>query len=231
MTWACEHLQGYPSHLDFTIQTDRKPLITHLKPRALGDFPQRRIKFRLRLLRFYFNIIPLPVKNLITADTLSRAPLPATATEAEQDLEKEFKAYIESVVVNLRVTQTKFTYGCTTHWQCLGTPQRLHGWPEHMRDIHDLMLSYWPERSVLMKGERFMRPDILQKLHQGHQGINKCLARATEAVWGPGIAVQVKVRLRDLRFVHMKPSWASDLLRRRWQRVGAGLSKSAKRTI
>ena len=107
VTWACERLRGYISGLDFTIRTDHKPLITLLKSRPLDDLPPRIIRFRLRLLRFSFNIIHVPGKNLITADALSRAPLPATATEAEQDLEKECKAYLDSIVESLPATPTK----------------------------------------------------------------------------------------------------------------------------
>ncbi|GAA6094208.1 uncharacterized protein K02A2.6-like [Tachysurus ichikawai] len=64
-------------------------------------------RFRLRLLKFNFNIIHVPCKNLITADTLSGAPLPATATEAELDLEIECKAYLDSVADIFPATPTK----------------------------------------------------------------------------------------------------------------------------
>lgn len=92
VTWACERLQGYLSGLDFTIRTDHKPLITLLKSRPLDYLPPKIIRFRLRLLRFTFNIIHVPGKNLITA---------------EQDLEKECKAYLDSFVENLPATPTK----------------------------------------------------------------------------------------------------------------------------
>lgn len=83
ITWACERLQGYLRGMDFTICTDHKPLITLLKSRALDAVPPRILRFRLRLLSFNINIIHTPGKNLITADALSRAPLPMTTTETE----------------------------------------------------------------------------------------------------------------------------------------------------
>ncbi|KAJ7995641.1 hypothetical protein DPEC_G00246690 [Dallia pectoralis] len=46
-------------------------------------------------------------KNLITADALSRAPLPAAASEGEQDLERECNAYLDSIVESLPSTPTK----------------------------------------------------------------------------------------------------------------------------
>ncbi len=69
---------------------------------------------------------------------------------------------------------------------------------------HKMLPPYWPQRSdwhegeeLLMKGDRLvfpdhMRQDVLQKIHQGHQGINKCLSRARESVWRPGITPQIK---------------------------------------
>ncbi|KAF7646649.1 hypothetical protein LDENG_00184290 [Lucifuga dentata] len=245
VTWACENLQGYLSSLDFTIQTDHKPLITLLKSRALDDLPPRILRFRLRLLRFTFNIIHVLGKNLITADTLSRAPLLATATEAEQDLEKECKAYIDSVVDSLPATQTKLTQikdAQHTDNTCIRLRRHItNGWPKHRRDVHELMLPYCPEQSsmhegggLLMKGVRLiipehMRTDILQKLHQGHQGINKCLVRVREAVWWPGITSQVKQMVERCEIcareaqIPVKPLLNTELPSRPWQRVGADI--------
>ncbi len=83
VTWAYERLSRYISALDFTIRTDRKPLITLLKSRALSDLPPRILKLRLQLLRFDFDIVQVPGKNLITAEALSTAPLPTKLTMKE----------------------------------------------------------------------------------------------------------------------------------------------------
>ena len=245
MTWACERLRRYLSGLDFTIRTDHKPLITLLKSRALDDLPPRIIRFRLRLLRFNFNIIHVPGKNLLTADALYRTPLPATATEAEQDLEKECKAYLDSVVESLPATSTKLEQiksAQTSDDTCKRLSRYIaHGWPKLRRGVHHMLLPYWPERSalhegggLLMKGERLiipesMRPDILQSLHQGHQGINKCLARARESVWWPGITSAVKQMVERCEIwaleaqTPVEPLLTTDLPSRPWQRVAADL--------
>lgn len=245
VTWACERLRGYVSGLDFTIRTDHKPLITLLKSRALDDLPPRIIRFRLRLLRFNFNIIHVPGKNLITADALSRAPLPTAATEAEQDLERECKAYLDSIVESLPATPTKLEQiksAQTSDNTCKRLSRYIaNGWPGHRRDVHEQLLPYWPNRSVLhegrgllMKGERLiipecMRTDILQRLHQGHQGINKCLARARESVWWPGITSAVKQMVERCEIcareaqTPVEPLLTTELPNRPWQRVAADL--------
>ena len=50
---------------------------------------------------------------------------------------------------------------------------------------------------LLLFGKRIVVPQALQaetlaKLHQGHQGIERGRLRATEAVWWPGISVQIE---------------------------------------
>lgn len=245
LTWACERLRGYLSGLDFTIRTDHKPLLTLLKSRALDDLPPRIIRFRLRLLRFNFNIIHVPGKNLITADALSRAPLPTTGTEGEHNLEKECQAYLNSVVESLPATPTKLEQIKSAQRSddaCKRLSRYIaNGWPEHRRDVHELLLPYWQDRSclhvgggLLMKGERLiipehMRAEILQRLHQGHQGINKCLARARESVWWPGITSAVKQMVERCETcareaqTPVEPLLTTELPSRPWQRVAADL--------
>lgn len=85
-----------------------------------------------------------------------------------------------------------------------------------------------------MKGERLiipecMRPDILQRLHQGHQGINKCLTRARESVWWPGITSAIKQMIERCEIcaceaqIPVEPLLMTELPSRPWQRVAADL--------
>ena len=80
-TWACERLSSYLLGLKFRLETDHKPLVPLLSTKALDELPPRVLRFRLRLLRFTFDIVHLPGKHLITADTLSRAPVEHTFTQ------------------------------------------------------------------------------------------------------------------------------------------------------
>lgn len=93
--------------LDFTIRTDHKPLISLLGSRAFGDLPPRILRFRLRLLRFRYNIVQVPGKNLITADTLSRAPLQTKLTTEEKLMETEYQVYVDQIMQHVPAIKTK----------------------------------------------------------------------------------------------------------------------------
>lgn len=55
-----------------------------------------------------------------------------------------------------------------------------------------------------MMGERLVVPNVLRKnllefLHDGHQGISRCLALARGSLWWPGITSQLKTAISNCR--------------------------------
>lgn len=81
--------------LQFTLITDHKPLVPLLSTRGLDGLPPRILRFRLRLLRYSFTIVHVPGKNLITADSLSQAPLAGSPTEGDLQLEKQVDVFVD----------------------------------------------------------------------------------------------------------------------------------------
>ena len=102
---------------------------------------------------------------------------------------------------------------------------------------------YWPERSdltvqhgLLMKGNRLvvplpMRIDVLEKLHDAHQGITKCHERAKASVWWPGLSHQLEEVVKQCPICikegvnPAEPVIPSELPDRPWQKVAADLFK------
>jgi hypothetical protein len=102
--WACEKfvdfLLGLPS---FILETDHKPLLVLLKTRALDEMSPRLQRFRMRLMRFNYQMLYTAGKNLSTADALSRAPV-GQPDEADFLIEKDAQLFVESIISGLPVT-------------------------------------------------------------------------------------------------------------------------------
>ena len=101
LTWACERFQHYLIRAKFSIETDHKPLVPLLSMKTLHQVPIRVQRFRLRLMRFDFEIIHVPEKELHTADALSRAPL----GEMDDLFRKEVHAYVQMIVTGLPASE------------------------------------------------------------------------------------------------------------------------------
>ena len=80
ITWSCEKFSSYILGKKFAIETDLKLLIPLLGNKSLHSLPPRIMRFRLRLVRFDYEISHVPGKLLATADTLSHAPLQSLDT-------------------------------------------------------------------------------------------------------------------------------------------------------
>ena len=69
-----------------------------------------------------------------------------------------------------------------------------HGWPDKSR-AEQMVKPFWEHRGeltvhndLLLYGCRIVIPkplqkEVLQKIHKGHQGIQRCRLRAKQAVW------------------------------------------------
>ncbi|KAJ0012151.1 hypothetical protein NQD34_013126 [Periophthalmus magnuspinnatus] len=114
------------------------------------------------------------------------------------------------------------------------------GWPEHVKQ-EPLLKNYWPDRAtltvkdgLLLKDTRLvipsaMRNQVLEKIHEGHQGVVKCKARARQTVWWPGLSQQISEMVLKCRTCIQERHNSSEPLMpteypvRPWQRVGTDL--------
>ena len=244
ITWASERFADYLIGLEFHIETDHKPLVPLLSTRNLEDLPARVQRFRMRMMRFTYSISHVPGKSLYTADTLSRAPLVRPLNREEEKLEVDVQAYVDSIVKYLPATEDRLEDFRSQQQQDEITRQLItycsEGWPEKLQLPGPLKVC-WPERSdltvqhgLLMKGNRLvvplpMRIDVLEKLHDAHQGITKCRERAKASVWWPGLSNQLEEVVKQCpicikeRVNPAEPVIPSELPDRPWQKVAADL--------
>jgi hypothetical protein len=95
VTFGLERFNQYTYGVEVTVENDHKPLESILK-KSLAQAPPRLQRLLLRLQKYTFNFRYKPGKELVVADTLSRACLPVNKQES-QILNQELDAFVHSV--------------------------------------------------------------------------------------------------------------------------------------
>ena len=242
-TWATERLSDYLTGLRFHIETDHKPLVPLFSTKNLAELPPRVQRFRLRMMRYSFTITHVPGKELVIADTLSRAPL-STPTSNESALQEETDAFVNLVLHHLPATENRLEEIKRLQESdeaCQAIVEFCHsGWPER-KTLSPELKPYFPmaaefsvANGLLLRGTRIvipppLRADLLQRIHEGHQGITKCRERARSSIWWPGISTDLEqlvhrceecTKAQVQRAQPLHPSPLPDLP---WQRVATDL--------
>ena len=241
IVWACEKFADYVVGKQILLETDHKPLVPLLSTTHLDRMPPRVLRFRLRLTRFDYNIEHVPGKLLYIADTLSRAP---TGSDPPKEEIKETEFFVKALVAYLPASKDRlddYRKGQEADPTC---SQLIHfckqGWPSKHQIKGDLS-RYWMVRGeltlcddLLLYGSRIVVPkslqtETLQKIHQGHQGIQKCRQRVSAAVWWPGVSRDIESFVKScpvcLRTTvpPKEPLLQSPLPDHPWERVASDL--------
>ena len=244
VTWACERSSNYIVGKSITIETDHKPLVPLLMKHTIDKLPPRLQRYKMRLMRFNIKAVNhVPGKYHYTADTLSRKlanpnPVPPTI------LEEEMKAHIDSIIAALPPSDLKLPQVSQAQDQdkvCKQVKKYCsERWPDKNLLEHDIKPYYQVNgeltvvHGLLMRGTRIVIPkclqqETLQRIHEGHQGINKCRARANRSVWWPGISAQITTLVQNCqscsehRHPPAEPLIPTPLPQRPWQMIASDL--------
>nr|XP_058955069.1 uncharacterized protein K02A2.6-like [Pocillopora verrucosa] len=189
LTWACKRSWEYIIGKSIYVETDHKPLVPLLSTHSLDQLPPRIQRFRMRLMRFHFQEIShVPGKKMYIADALSR--LQALHADPQPTIaDDEMTAHVASVITGLPASDTRLQQIIEAQEEDPVCRQiktySSEGWPDK-HSVNDAMKPYWSSRgeltvvqNILLKGTRIviplsMRLEILDKIHEGHQGIVKC---------------------------------------------------------
>ena len=202
--WGMEKFHYFLYGKHFTLETDQKPLASIYKKHMVDISP--RIQ---RLVVRSFPYQPFDVqyrrgKDIPLADALSRV----SPTPAEED-----GIQLPIVAVNLITSsvpvssdEIKMIHGETARDATLNLLRHyIHvGWPVDRRMLPRELHNFWNyredlsmENGLITKGARLVIPStlrskVLEQIHEGHLGIEKCMLKAREAVFWPGISNDIR---------------------------------------
>ncbi|KAJ8049300.1 hypothetical protein HOLleu_01984 [Holothuria leucospilota] len=78
------------------------------------------------------------------------------------------------------------------------------GWPIDKHEVSPEVSQYWHHRAeltecngIVFKGDKVvipnsLRQDMLKRIHEGHQGINRCKSRARQCLFWTGLSGQIE---------------------------------------
>ena len=200
LVWSCEKFSDYILGKSIFLETDHKPLVPLLGSKSLDSLPPRVLRFCLQLMKFQYSISQVPGKMLYMADTLSRAPLPSSATD---EITSDTESFVHSVISAIPASTDYLDSYRTAQKQdsiCSKLMEFCNsGWPKR-NTLKGNLNKYWQFRAsltinddLLLFGSRIVIPESKQMetlekiIHQGHQGFQKCRFRIVSAVWWPGV--------------------------------------------
>lgn len=240
VVFSLKKFHQYVYGVPVKIQSDHKPLEAILS-KPIGKAPARLQRMLLQIQRYDISLVYTPGKELLIADTLSRAHPHSVSNE--HDLGDERVVYatdFEPLQGNI-MHLIKTTTATDAEMQRLMAMHR-SGWPKHKKSAPQQVKSYWHVRHRLSVNEglllmddrvivpRPLRAETLKRLHTAHQGIQRSLAHARATMYWPGWSEAVRRLVEScipcqeqLPANHKEPLLPHPVPDRPWERIAADL--------
>ena len=211
ITWACEKFDFYLVGRHFQVETDHKPLIPLLGEKDLSHLPVRIQRFKMRMMRYSYDIFHTPGSQMLIADNLSRPSSVGCDDKSllecalvEQYVEDNIRDNISDVRMDELVQAISTD---PDSLECLRLIER--GWPKanqiygselaRLYRARDQLTSYG---NLIIYDSRMyvptsLRQAYLHRCHSGHQGIDKCCRRARQYFWWPGMSKDIERYVKE----------------------------------
>ena len=203
IVWSCEKFHQYLFGRDLvTVESDHQPLESIFK-KNLEKAPARLQRMLLRLQKYNLKVVYKRGKDMLVADTLSRAYLTeeslskSTASLARIDPkltlvvrdENHKKIKAETQADEELQTLTKIIHG--------GWPANRVNVPESIRQYFNVRDELTVDDGLVYRSDRLVVPtalrrEMLEKAHQGHVGMEGCLRRIRDALYWPNMSSQMR---------------------------------------
>ena len=240
MIWGMEKFHYFLYGKQFTLETDQKPLVSIYKKHMVEISPGIQRLIMRRFPHQPFDIQYRRGKEIPLADALSRV----TPTPVEEDGIQLPIVAVNLITSNIPVSSTEIEL---IHKETSKDPtltllrHYIHmGWPCDCRMLQQELHTFWNYREdlsmgngLITKGARLLilstlRRKVLEQIH-GHLGIEKCMLKARDSVFWPGISNNIreaveKCGICQASFRAAKPVGnVSDVPPQTWHTLGTDL--------
>ena len=201
IVFALNKFHQYVYGKSAVVESDHKPLESIIK-KPLVSAPPRLQRMLLQLQKYSFTLIYKPGKDMVLADTLSRAYIDDD-DNACKSLEEDLVCAVNSLLNKAPISDPKLEeLRAATKTDATMNKLKeviLSGWPTKRTEVPSEIRDYWNFRDemsevndIILKGEKLviplnMRSEMLAKIHTCHLGIVKCKQRARDILFWPGM--------------------------------------------
>ncbi|UYV65022.1 hypothetical protein LAZ67_3002850, partial [Cordylochernes scorpioides] len=205
--YGCKKFEYLLSGHPFVVQTDHQPLLPLVK-KPLSDISPRLQRLVMKLIAFDFKLQYKPGKYLIVADTLSRDthPMDELPTPFLED-----KRMVKMVRVNISDEKLVAMQKDTREDPALVKviDYVIEGWPICKKDVDEDVKVFFDFRhrlylwnDLLCIGSAIVIPktqrnNMLNLLHQSHQGISAIQGLARESLFWPRMSIDIAEKVKN----------------------------------
>ncbi|GFO29369.1 transposon ty3-i Gag-Pol polyprotein [Plakobranchus ocellatus] len=232
VVFGCERFHTYIYGKPVIVKSDHK-LLQNIHQKHIAHVAPRLQRMLLRIQPYDCTILYKPGKEMVIADYLSRANPEEGNTIA-----------LEATIYAVHAKDSKIEQIKTERKKDpeLGPllEQIIHGWPDNSNQVQKGLRRYWSIKDYLsvddglvLKGiaiviPKTMRAEILARIHDGHQGIQKSILKARDCVYWHSLQKDITEMVQSCihcsehsKSQRKEPLQPHKILGRPWQKIAA----------
>ena len=239
IVFGCTRFHQYIYGRPITVHSDHRPLSSIMK-KPLSAAPPRLQRMMLQLQKYDLDVKHISGKDIPISDLLSRQPL-SDMQEAD-GLDLQVHTVLQSLfITDRRLESVRHATSGDSQMRTL-KQTILQGWPETRAACNKSVVEFWNHRDelsaagdLIFRGQTLvipkpLRQQMIESIHTGHMGTQKCIQRAKDVMFWPGMTKEItgfvlscSICLSNRNANAKEPLTAFEIPTRPWQNIASDL--------